>query len=160
MKKFLINLVCAFVPNDARRRKLRRRLRGEKQISIQNIWDLCHNELGEIKNHIGQIYTHFEPRFNQISGQLNNPIATPEWINRNIEKKLSTALMHQKTFLPFKAIHSGQDIVMVATGPSLNDFQLIDNAIYIGVNTSFLMDRIKLDYLFAQDYLEIGRAHV
>ncbi len=152
MKKFFIDILCAFVPNPERRRNLRQRLRSYKHITTQTVLTTCQNEFNRIQDSIAQMKFAHDNATQTIASQLSSP----SWINRHIEKKLSTALMHQKTFLPFKAIHSGQDIVIVATGPSLNDFQPIDNAIYIGVNTSFLSPNVTLDYLFAQDYTAVA----
>ncbi len=145
MKKFFVNIICAFIPNDEYRRDVRRRLLGRAHAP---------------QAPAGAENKAFVENLTQIKQQLtaihNTLILLPAIINRNTEKKLSTAMMHQKTFLPFKAIHSGQDIVIVATGPSLKDFKPIKNAVYIGVNNAFLYPGVKLDYLFAQDYLAVS----
>ena len=73
------------------------------------------------------------------------------FINRIVEKKLSTMELHQKTFTRFKGIHTGQDIVILATGNSLNQYEVIKNAIHIGVNRAFEFDKVKLNYIFSQD---------
>lgn len=75
--------------------------------------------------------------------------------NREIMQCLTVFNLHQKTFTPFKNIHQGKDVVLVATGPSLNDYVPIDNAIHVGVNKAFMCDKIKLDYLFMLDYLNV-----
>lgn len=72
--------------------------------------------------------------------------------NRIIERKLSTFALHQKVFPQFKGIHKGKDIVIVATGPSLSDFQPIRDAIYIGVNRAIQFDKVHYDYYFVQDF--------
>lgn len=74
------------------------------------------------------------------------------FMNRIIEKKLSTMIMHQKTFMNFKNIHQGKDIVIVASGPTLQYFKPMKDCIYIGVNKSFLSQKAKMDYLFLQDF--------
>lgn len=74
------------------------------------------------------------------------------FINRLMEKKLSTMMMHQKTFLPFKNKHCGEDIVIMASGPTLKYFKPLDNCVYIGVNKSFAAQKAPLDYLFIQDF--------
>ncbi|MBR6674704.1 MAG: hypothetical protein IKL32_02140 [Alphaproteobacteria bacterium] len=74
-----------------------------------------------------------------------------EIINRLMQHNLSTALLHQKTFLPFKNKHAGQDIVLIATGPSAKKYIPLPNAIHIGVNRAIDIG-IDLDYLFIQDY--------
>ena len=60
--------------------------------------------------------------------------------------------LHERVFPQFKNRHYGQDVVIVATGPSLKDFVPIKNAIYIGVNRAFTVEKLTLDYLFMQDY--------
>ena len=120
----MVRILCCFVPSRNARHKIRETL-------------LPHPE-------------------NTITGKIEiNDLMYRMFVfmNRNIEKKISTAVLHQNTFARFKAIHSGQDIVIVATGPSLKKFKPIKNAIYIGVNSAFKYKKIKFDYLFAQDYL-------
>jgi len=68
------------------------------------------------------------------------------------EMALSTARMHERSFAEFKGRHTGRDIVIVATGPSLERFKPIDGAVYIGVNNAYRVPGIALDYLFAMDY--------
>lgn len=74
------------------------------------------------------------------------------FMNRLIEKKLSTMVMHQNTFLPFKNKHRGQDIVILASGLTLKYFKPLKNCVYIGVNKSFAARKAPLDYLFIQDF--------
>lgn len=67
----------------------------------------------------------------------------------------TAGILHSKTFSKYKNIHCGRDIVLIATGPTLNDFRPIKDAVYVGVNRSFLCDNLKLDYLFMQDYVAV-----
>lgn len=67
-------------------------------------------------------------------------------------KALSVYNQHQKVFPKYKNINSGKDIVLVATGPSLQNYVPIENAIHIGVNRAFQYSSINFDYLFLQDY--------
>lgn len=77
-------------------------------------------------------------------------------INRVIKENISTALLHKETFSPFKNIHNGKDIVLVATGPTSKYFEEFrqnhKDAIYIGVNKACLIKDIELDYYFSHDY--------
>jgi hypothetical protein len=61
-------------------------------------------------------------------------------------------IMHQRTFVPFKGRAAGRDVVVVAGGPTAAKFKPIPNAIYIGVNRAYKLDKVKLDYLFWQDF--------
>jgi len=69
-----------------------------------------------------------------------------------MQRVISTALLHQKTFSNYKNIHQGQEIVLVATGPSAKNYKHISNAIHIGVNRAFQIENIDLNYLFMVDY--------
>lgn len=68
------------------------------------------------------------------------------------EMAISTARMNERAFAEFKGCHTGRDLVVVATGPSLEHFKPIDDAVYIGVNYAYRAKGIELDYLFAMDY--------
>lgn len=72
-----------------------------------------------------------------------------------ISRALSTMMMHQRTFLPYKNKAAGRDIVIVAGGPTAARFKPIPNAIYIGVNRAYKLSSVTLDYLFCQDYIAI-----
>lgn len=59
--------------------------------------------------------------------------------------------LHKDTFGPFRGILTGKEVVIVATGPTLNDYVPIEGAIHIGVNAAFKWQKARLDYLFLQD---------
>ena len=71
---------------------------------------------------------------------------------RNFLNIYTVAQTHYKSFNKYKNIYKDKDIVLFATGPSLNNYKKIENAIQIGVNKSFLNKNLNLDYLFIQDY--------
>ena len=50
-------------------------------------------------------------------------------------------------------MYQGKDIAVIATGPSLKEYIPLKNVINIGVNYAYKDERLKLDYLFVQDYL-------
>lgn len=61
--------------------------------------------------------------------------------------------LHQQSFGEFQGCNTGKDIVMVASGPTIKYYEPIPSAIHIGVNNTYkLKDKIKFDYMFAQDY--------
>jgi SAM-dependent methyltransferase len=60
--------------------------------------------------------------------------------------------LHQTVFPKYKNIHRGKNVVIVATGPSLTNYEPIKDAVHIGVNRAFLYEKVELDYLFAIDY--------
>lgn len=79
-----------------------------------------------------------------------------ENFERTIEmnaKLLSTALLHQKTFLPYKNYCGGvRDLVVCGAGPTLNDYIPIEGAVHIALNRAFLYDKVNFDFIFSQDY--------
>lgn len=104
--------------------------------------------------------------FTQIKNDLSNIIAQNTKlieenkqlkyaISNEVSKSLAVYNLHQKVFPKYKNINQGKDVVIVATGPSLNDYIPIKDAIHIGVNAACLQDKIKLDYLFVLDYKNI-----
>ena len=73
-----------------------------------------------------------------------------ENVRRQIERGISAARIHEKTFGGYKGCYEGKDVVLVATGPSLERYKPIKNAVHIGVNKAF-QSHIRLDKLFVQD---------
>lgn len=69
-----------------------------------------------------------------------------------IKRDAEATSLHSKTFSKYKNMFNGQDVVLVATGPTLKYFIPIREAIYVGVNSAFLYDKVHLDFLFVQDY--------
>lgn len=65
--------------------------------------------------------------------------------------------VHMKSFGPYKNFCHNRDIVIIGTGPSINFFTPIKNAVYIGVNHAYRVPNIVLDFLFVQDF---GKGHV
>ena len=89
------------------------------------------------------------------NAELNQKLCEMENnLNRLIQTNISTANLHQKTFLPFKNKHNNQEIVIVASGPTAELYKPIENAIHIGVNRSYQIGnyRIPMDYVFIHDY--------
>lgn len=64
--------------------------------------------------------------------------------------------IHPEVFSKYRNMYLGKDIVLIATGPTLNDYIPIKNVINVGVNHAFEYDKVKLDYLFLQDGPALG----
>ncbi len=72
-------------------------------------------------------------------------------ISRMTQKLITTALLHQKTFLPFKGCNKDKVVVLVAAGPTVNFYNPIEEAVHVGCNRAFLKEDVKFDYLFTID---------
>lgn len=59
---------------------------------------------------------------------------------------------HWETFHEFRNCHRGRTAVIVASGPTANDYESLPGLPHIGVNAVFLNPKIKLDYYFTEDY--------
>lgn len=78
-------------------------------------------------------------------------IAQRNAILRGVQRSITTALLHQKTFSEFKNIYNGKTVVLIGAGPTVNYFEPINDAVYVGCNRAFLFDKVKFDYLFSID---------
>ena len=80
-------------------------------------------------------------------------------LNRINQVNLSTMVLHTRTFSKFKGIHQGDDIVLVASGVTADQYKVKSGATHIGVNRSFQIGnyRIPMDYIFIQDFSGIKR---
>lgn len=72
-----------------------------------------------------------------------------------LSRYMLAAHYNSRAFSEYKGAFAGRDVVLLAAGPSVNDFIPIPDAVYIGMNRSFLFDKVKLDFLFAIDMLGI-----
>ncbi|MCL2365868.1 MAG: hypothetical protein FWC75_02350 [Oscillospiraceae bacterium] len=74
--------------------------------------------------------------------------------NAQLELKLQheVAAVNFSAFDEYKNIHSGKDVVIAASGPTLNRYKQINNAVHIGVNSVCSNPDISLDYYFSQDF--------
>ena len=73
----------------------------------------------------------------------------------NIETRIMASNIHPDTFKNYANIFTNKFVYLIAPGPSLEMFDPNDhNGIYVGVNRAFLYNKVKLDFLFIQDYLE------
>ncbi|HDZ5087888.1 TPA: glycosyltransferase family 2 protein [Campylobacter jejuni] len=67
----------------------------------------------------------------------------------NLKTNIQAACIHPNIFTQYKNIFENQEIVIVGTGSSSNLYKNpIKNAIHVGLNRAFMLENIKLDYLF------------
>ena len=72
-------------------------------------------------------------------------------LTRIIQKSITTALLHQKTFLPFKNKHQNDSVVLIGAGPSVLKYKPLKNVYHLGLNRAFKFEKVKFDYLFTID---------
>lgn len=61
---------------------------------------------------------------------------------------------HGEIFPKYKNVYQGKDIVLVASGPTVRNYSMIKDAVHIGVNHTYTLEKVLLDYLFIQDNLK------
>ena len=79
-----------------------------------------------------------------------NQTASDIKLKRAIYLALTICNTHKQTFEEYKNAFSGQDIVLCGSGPSLNKYSPTPSVIHIGTNR--VHQKIKLDFLFRQDF--------
>lgn len=90
--------------------------------------------------------------YKQISYFFQNLFRTRYQTDMYISQVNVVSNIHQKTFGEYRNKYYGKEIVIIATGPSLNKYKPITNVINIGVNKAIFYKEIKLDYYFSFDY--------
>lgn len=73
---------------------------------------------------------------------------------------IPAAVNHPAVFSKYKGCHAGKDVVIVGTGPTLDEYTPIPDAIHMGVNRAFMQPKLTLDYLIIQDRLNIPDASI
>ena len=72
--------------------------------------------------------------------------------NAKVKTLIQCQQLHKETFGIYKNSFKGKDVVLVASGPTAKFHKAKDDVIYVGVNNACLLDNVKLDYLFCQDF--------
>ena len=73
----------------------------------------------------------------------------------------AVAYLHSKVFPQFKNCNIGKDLVIVGTGPTLNNYKFNKKLIHVGLNRAFLADNIKkLDYTFLIHYNKTSSTYI
>lgn len=71
----------------------------------------------------------------------------------NLKTNILASQIHPAIFAKYANMYEGKDLVIVACGPSANNYTPIKNAIHIGINRAFKRNDIHFDYLFLNDSL-------
>lgn len=88
-------------------------------------------------------------------------VSAKKGVNKILQKELLDlkyiylpALKCHETLSKYKNIYQGKDIVLVASGPTVRDYSMLKDAIHIGVNHTYTLKSLELDYLFIHDNLK------
>lgn len=103
--------------------------------------DFTPDILCKLNKGLENIYENFilmSKRMDELNGIINK-----------IEVQNEISCINSKAFAQYKNIFCGKDIAIVATGPTLNVYKPVKDAIHIGVNTAY--KKVPLDFLFVQD---------
>ena len=110
-----------------------------------------------------------EERINELQKEIS-PIITPNSIALNLQSESDMLYLmckanevmdiHKNTFSEYKNKFVGKKVVLVGSGPTLNFYKPISDAIHIGVNGSYKKQGLHLDYLFIQDFDGEGKNRV
>ena len=93
---------------------------------------------------------HHEERMADLFNYINEKT---ERLSEQINLQNEIAATNTAAFEEYKNKYSGQEIVVLGAGPSLNYYKPIANAIHIGVNKLCQYNNIELDYYFTQDFV-------
>ncbi len=108
--------------------------------------DLLNTNILHLENELGEQNKYLESKPDEQNKQLSLIVA------QEVSRALSVYNLHQQVFPKYKNIHQGKEVVLVATGPSLNDYIPIEGAVHVGVNKAFEYNQVAFDFLFLQDY--------
>ena len=160
MKKFLVRLLCCFIPSrkmrhDVRKNAFKTEHTLEKlvnQIQYLQQQNISSTELNQnIENLVNQIQ-YLQQQKQEINQNLDCAKRDiHDWLFRDGARLIATAELHKQTFAGYRNKFAGKTVVLVGAGPSLNKFKPIKNAIYVGLNSALLFDKVKFDFFFTID---------
>lgn len=120
-----------------------------------------------VEEKMGRLLADLEMPSSDVKPQASSfsPIATAvhktKWDSQTLTSNINlniacTALeiheTHKASFAEFRRCHTGRDVVIVATGPTMKYYTPKQDAVHIGVNAAFLNEKIPLDFYFTTDY--------
>jgi hypothetical protein len=109
----------------------------------------------KLANEVSIIRTENVARYERLEGYISKHISNIDnqfnGLSLNINNINAYSKTHMESFAGFKNKFTGQDIVILCTGPTLAKYQPIENTINIGVNRAFRRYDISLDFIFIQD---------
>ena len=124
---------------------------------IQNIFSITNEGRHKVIRILGlKISLKRKIRLKDVNAKVEKLAYDMPRLVQAFQKSIAIANLHQKTFPKYKNIHNGQTIVICGAGPTLNNYEPIEGAIHIALNRAFLFDKVKFDYMFAQDWRAIS----
>ena len=81
-------------------------------------------------------------------------------LEHRVEEQNEICAVNTKAFSEYKNAFRDKEVVIVGTGPSLQFYKPIPNAIHIGLNRAWKREDIPLDYLFMIDGLANNRSDI
>ncbi len=110
-----------------------------------------------------------EEKINELQKEIS-PVITQNSTSLNLQSESDMLYLmckanevmdiHKNTFSEYKNKFVGKKVVLVGSGPTLNFYKPISDAIHIGVNGSYKKQGLHLDYLFIQDFDGEGKNRV
>lgn len=109
----------------------------------------------------GNYYGKQDPKKIEDTSKIATSLVKSHWNKQTLTSDINLNIaclaneirdLHTASFLEFKNSNMGKNVVIVATGPTLEYYNPENNYIHIGVNASFKRDDICLDYYFTTDY--------
>ena len=102
----------------------------------------------------------------KIKAQLNEMATSGQitlWTSKNLLARMDRmeyavadqneiSYVHTKSFAEYRNCFRDREVVVIATGPTLQYYKPIPGAIHIGVNFAWRREDIPIDFLFAQDF--------
>lgn len=114
-------------------------------------------EMNALKSEVAQCVNPLKEDVAQCKDKLENiqnACRKFEYFYRVLFYAPAVAQHHREVFLPYKGVYKNKDIVICASGPTLNFYNrnLLKNAVHIGVNQAVLNKNVGCDYMFSIDF--------
>ena len=123
--------------------------------SIRNIYYEYKNNLNQSNSRINNLYPFIENGYSDIHKKFDDLYTYVENrlsdFHNSVKNMILSSSIHPKIFTKYLNVNKNKDVVLIATGPTLNNYIPIRNCVNVGVNHAFKYNKVDLDYLFIQD---------
>ncbi len=69
----------------------------------------------------------------------------------------AAAIINSRTFADIKNCNMGKEVVLCGAGPTLKDYKPINGAIHVAINSAFVKEDVKFDWIIVCDYGSIKK---